>query len=313
MSGQAVSVGIDVGGTKLVAATVAEDGAVLDRARVESPRGDADRMLDVLVQLVDDVGGHGLPVGVGIAGIVSPDGTLRYGPNLDLEQVPLARLLGERLGTSIVVKNDATVALYGEYAAGAGRGARDLLMLTLGTGVGGAFMVDGAVVDGAHGFAGELGHIIIVDDGRPCPCGNLGCLEAYASGTAVERRVVQRLGDDAVETSLRELSRDELVGKDVTTAAGDGDAFAQEVLTEAGRWLGVGLASLVNVLDPARILIGGGFATGSADWVLPAAQQAMQRRLLGAAHRPSLEPILAELGDDAGMIGAARLAADGGG
>lgn len=308
--GAPVAVGIDVGGTKLTAATLDGDGSIIDRERRQSPRRDAVELMDLLEELVHNLDGDGLPVGIGIAGIVAPDGTLRYGPNLAIEEVPIGRELGSRLAADVVVKNDATAALYGEYRIGAGRDVDHLLMVTLGTGVGGALLIGGEVVDGAHGFAGELGHIIIVDNGRPCPCGNLGCLEAYASGTAIERRAAQRLGDASIESSLRQLGLDEIVGKDVTNAANEGDPFAQEVLTEAGMWLGIGLASLVNVVDPQRVLVGGGASTGSADWILPAARHAMGERVLGSQYRALPELVLAELGDDAGMIGAGLLAAE---
>lgn len=310
MSGEVVAIGIDVGGTKLTAATVDARGRVLDRRRRETPTGDAAQLLDVLSELVRDLDAPGRPVGIGVAGIVAPDGTLRYGPNLDVEDVPLGPVLSEELETPIVVKNDATAALYGEYRAGAGRGAEHVLMMTLGTGVGGAFLVDGRVVDGAYGFAGEVGHIIIVENGRPCPCGNLGCLEAYASGTAIGLRASQRLGDRSIASALRDVPAGELVGKSVTEAASDGDDFAQEVLAEAGAWLGVGVASLVNVLDPERIVVGGGAAINSATWVLPAARAAMAERVIGADHRTLPEVVLAELADDAGMVGAALLAAE---
>lgn len=305
-----VAIGIDVGGTKLTAARIDAEGQVADRQRRQSPTGDEAALLELLAALVGDLDGGGLPVGIGVAGIVAPDGTLRYGPNLEIEDVAIAAELGRELEVPVVVKNDATAAVYGEYRAGAGRGVEHVLMVTLGTGVGGAAVIDGQVLDGAHGFAGEFGHIIIVENGRPCPCGNLGCLEAYASGTAIGLRAAQRLGDATIRTSLREVAPEEMVGKRVTEAANDGDAFAQEVLTEAGTWLGIGLASLVNVLDPERVLVGGGAVTSSAAWVLPAARTAMTARIIGAEHRSLPDVALAELGDDAGMVGAALLAAE---
>lgn len=300
------SVGIDIGGTKLVAATLDGDGAPLERARVVTPAtGTADELVRVLVDLVRQLG-EGLPVGVGIAGIVDRDGVLRYGPNVAVRDLPLQARLADELGVDVLVRNDASVALYGEWARGAGRGVHDLVMLTLGTGVGGGVMLGGALVEGAHGLGGELGHIIVHDGGRRCPCGNLGCLEAYASGTAIARQATERLAEDPGDSVLAGRGTT-LTGKDVTEAALAGDALAREVLEEAGRVLGVGVASLANALDPGRVVIGGGAGINAAEIILPVAREAARQRLMGRAHRPPLEVVLARLGDDAGMIGAGLL------
>lgn len=300
------SVGIDIGGTKLVAATLDGDGTPLERARVVTPAtGTDDELVRVLVDLVRQLG-EGLPVGVGIAGIVDRDGVLRYGPNVAVRDLPLQARLADELGVDVLVRNDASVALYGEWARGAGRGVGDLVMLTLGTGVGGGVMLGGALVEGAHGLGGELGHIIVHDGGRRCPCGNLGCLEAYASGTAVARQAAERLAEDQGDSVLAGRGTT-LTGKDVTEAALGGDVLAREVLEEAGRVLGVGIASLANALDPGRVVIGGGAGINAAEIILPVAREAAQARLMGRAHRPPLEVVLARLGDDAGMIGAGLL------
>lgn len=301
------SVGVDIGGTKLVAATLDADGAPLDRARVVTPAtGTADELVGVLVDLVRGLG-EGLPVGVGIAGIVDRNGVLRYGPNVAVRDVPLQARLAEALGVPVVVRNDASVALYGEWARGAGRGVGDLVMLTLGTGVGGGVMLAGTLVEGAHGLGGELGHIIVHDGGRRCPCGNLGCLEAYASGRAIASQAAERLAEAPGDSPLA-ARRDVLTGKDVTEAALAGDPLAREVLREAGRVLGVGVASLANALDPARVIIGGGAGIHGAELIVPAAREAAQARLMGRGHRPPIDLVTAELGDDAGMIGAGLLA-----
>lgn len=304
-----VCVGIDVGGTKFVAGALAADGTVLERRRVATPRRDADALLDQLVDLASDLG-PGLPVGVGIAGIVDRTGTIRYGPNLGVTDLPLAALLGERLGVRVAVRNDASVALLGEQRAGAGAGVDDVVMLTLGTGVGGGVMLGGRLVEGAHGLGGELGHVIVHDGGRLCPCGNAGCLEAYASGTAIAARAHDRLATGAVASVLLDGELDELDGKRVTAAALGGDAFAREVLEEVGHWLGVGIASLVNAFDPELVIVGGGAGTHAADLVLPTARRVAAERTMGAAHRPPARIELAALGDDAGMVGAGLLARD---
>jgi glucokinase len=313
--GEAVAIGIDIGGTKLVAAVLDAEGRVLERLRRQTPAGDAEQLVDDLHGLIGDLDadrrggpGAGLPIGVGIAGLVTPSGMVRYGPNIDVHDLDLARLLAERSGRPSLVLNDASAAALGEQRVGAARGHRDVVMLTLGTGVGGGVVVGGHLLTGANGFGGELGHLLVDDGGRPCPCGNRGCVEAYASGTAIGRRAQQRLADEPVDSLLREV--EEITGRDVTLAARDGDELAREVLVEAGEWLGVALAGLVNALDPEVVLVGGGAAAQTATWMLPAAREAMAERIIGHAWRspPPVEP--AALGDDAGMVGAGLAAAD---
>ncbi|MBW3659310.1 MAG: ROK family protein [Actinobacteria bacterium] len=308
MSG-AVAIGVDVGGTKLVAATVAEDGTILERRRQSTPAGDGEQVLRTVLEIVEALDDAGeLPVGVGIAAIVDPAGVVRYGPNIGVRDLPLAARLTAATGRRAVVKNDATAAAYGEARVGAGQGADHVVMLTLGTGVGGGVIVDGTVVEGREGFAGELGHVIVSDGGRLCPCGNRGCVEAYASGTAIGLLARERLVDREVESSLREDVQ--LDGKAVTSAAMAGDEFARSVLEEAGRWLGVAMASLANVLDPELIVVGGGAAIQAGAFMLPAARASMAERLIGRKHREAPRVVPATLSDDAGMIGAGLLAAD---
>lgn len=307
MSG-AVAIGVDVGGTKLVAASVAADGSILERRRQSTPAGNGEQVLRTVLEIVEALDDDGLPVGIGIAAIVDPAGVVRYGPNIGVRDLPLADRVAEATGRRAVVKNDATAAAYGEARVGAGEGAGSIVMLTLGTGVGGGIVIDGRVVEGREGFAGELGHVIVSEGGRRCPCGNSGCVEAYASGTAIGLLARERLVDREVETTLREVVQ--LDGKAVTSAAQGGDAFARSVLEEAGRWLGVAMASLANALDPELIVIGGGAAIQAGEFMIPAARDAMAERLIGRGHREAPAVVPATLSDDAGMIGAALLAAE---
>jgi glucokinase len=302
-----VAIGIDVGGTKLVAATVAADGRVLERLRRQTPAYDEDELVGSLRQLVGELGAT-LPVGVGIAGLVSADGVVHYGPNIAVRDLDLAGALAAVTDAEVAVVNDASAAALGEQRVGAAQGCRDVVMLTLGTGVGGGLVLRGELLVGANGFAGELGHIIVEEGGRPCPCGNRGCVEAYAAGTAIGLTARERLVDRAVDSRLREV--DDLTGKAVTRAALAGDGFAQQVLRDAGGWLGVAIASLCNIFDPELLLLGGGAAVETSRWILPAAQESLGERLIGSGWRvpPPLE--LAALGDDAGMVGAALLAAE---
>ena len=306
-SSDPVAVGVDVGGTKLLALAVSGDGQAVDRARRTTPIGDPEALVETVIELVRGLGEE-LPVGAGVAGIVSRDGVVRYGPNLDVRDVPLRDRLRDALDVPVTVANDATVALYGEFRAGAARGADDVVMVTLGTGVGGAVVAGGRLVDGATGMAGELGHVIVDDGGRRCPCGNEGCLEAYASGTAIGLAARRRLDETEEPSSLRAV--DDVDGKAVTTAALEGDELALDILREAGYWLGVGLTGIVNILDPELVVVGGGAATTAAPIMLPAAFEVVSRRILGAGHRPVPELVRARLGDDAGAIGAALLATD---
>lgn len=303
--GDAVAIGLDVGGTKLLALAVTSGGTVVGRERRTSPIGDPDALVDALTGLVGAFGER-VPVGVGIAGIVDRDGVVRYGPNLDVRDVPLRERLEAALDVPVAVANDAMVALYGELRAGAARGARDVVMVTLGTGVGGAVVAGGELVEGATGMAGELGHVPVLDGGRECPCGNRGCLEAYASGSAIGALARERLGSGDEPSELRDV---EVVdGKAVTLAALDGDELAFDVLRTAGYWLGVGLTGIVNALDPELVVVGGGAATTAAPIVLPEAFAVLSQRIMGAGHRSVPELVQATLGDDAGAIGAALLA-----
>jgi glucokinase len=300
------AVGIDVGGTKLVGAAVAEDGTIVARARRVSPVGDPDALVEVIATLAEELGA-GSPVGIGVAGIVDRGGVLVYAPNLDVVDVPLGPALHERLGRRPVVLNDASAAVVAESRLGAAAGARDVVLLTLGTGIGGGLVVDGSVVEGANGFAAELGHVIVEEGGRRCPCGNLGCLEAYASGTAIGLLAQERLAAGAT-TALADAET--IDGKAVSAAAQAGDEVARQVLAEVGHWLGVGLAGLVNALDPEVVVIGGGAASHTAGSVLPAATASMSPRIIGAPPRRPPPIVLAQLGDDAGMLGAALVAVE---
>lgn len=305
------ALGIDIGGTQLRAAVVAPDGRIIDRERRPTPAEDPTSLVATVAELIDDVRtrhGGDVPVGIGIAGLVTADGTVRYGPNIGIRDLPLAARLQERTGASTVIANDASVAALGEQRAGAGRDHQDLALVTLGTGVGGGVVVAGRLLTGSGGFAGELGHVVVAEGGRPCPCGNLGCVEAYASGSAIGALARDRLVDPTTVTSLRELAQ--VSGPDVTAAARAGDAVAVEVLREAGSWLGVALGTVVNILDPEIILLGGGAAEASSPWMLPVAAESMASHLVGSRFRTAPPVRLAELGDDAGVVGAGMLALD---
>jgi glucokinase len=309
-----VAVGIDVGGTKLAAGLVAADGSVLDRVRHDTPRDEAGHIADLIATVAGDLRArHGVgdvPIGVGAAGLIDLQGVVKYSPNLPLRDFPIGKELANRIAGPISVDNDANVAAWGEYRAGAARAARDsMLMLTVGTGVGGGIVLGDRLVRGAHGMAGELGHVAVLEGGPLCPCGARGCLEALSSGTAIARTAREALSAGRITASspLASMAPDEVTGKAVTVAAHAGDAGAIAILAAAGRWLGVGIASLVAAFDPEIVVLGGGAMQAGVLLLQPATQGA-QERLLGRGYR-ELPPIVnAGLGDEAGIVGAALLA-----
>ena len=303
-----VAVGVDVGGTHLRVAVVGPSGAVGAVVRRPSAVDVPEALVEGVVAALTEIGqgpGPGLPVGMGMAGLVDRAGRLRYGPNVGVREVPLAELLRDALGPERVVRvvNDASAAVVGEHRAGAARGHDDVVMFTLGTGVGGGVIVDGRLVEGAHGFAAELGHLVIREDGRDAPSGIPGTVEAYVSGTAFAREA-----DEAVAAGLagaRPAGAHELVA-----AASSGEDWAIAVLERVGMRLGVAIASVVAVVDPSIVVVGGGAGEAAAPFLLPAARASFGRHLMGADHRPHAAIVAAELGDDAGVIGAALIAAD---
>lgn len=313
-----LAVGVDAGGTKIVAGLVAGDGTVVTRLRRTTPRGgDGDAITEVIAGAVEELCTSGpLPVGVGAAGIVDPAGTVRYAPNIPAwADYPLAAALHARLRVPVVVGNDANVAAWGEYRVGAGSGGtgagggpRSMVMLTVGTGVGGGLVLDGKLVVGQHGLGAEFGHIVVAEGGPRCGCGNHGCLEALASGTAIGRAAEEAAAEGRIPPASRLAAAERpLLGKAVTVAAYAGDEFAVALLAERGFWLGVGISALVNALDPALVVVGGG-AMEAGEFLLAPARAAAAERVMGQAHRVLPPIVAAELGDEAGIVGAALLA-----
>jgi glucokinase len=221
--------------------------------------------------------------------------------------MPLRDLLASRVPLRpVVVDNDGNCAAIGETWVGAAVGCRHVVCLTLGTGVGGGLVLDGRVYRGAHGVGAEVGHLVVAADGEPCSCGGRGCLEAYASGTAVARMARSRLTNDtATASTLRELGSNVLRAEDVTEAAAAGDTLAREILAEAGRMLGCGLTSLVHLLEPELVIVSGGLAE-AGDLILAPARAELRRRAFPASVR-HVKVLPAKLGNDAGLVGAAAL------
>ncbi len=287
---------------------------VLSAEKVPTPRG-TDAVLDALTVLVSSLdSGPGVPVGLGVPGLVDRDDRFRYGPNLpDVEDVALGSVLGGRLGRRVVADNDGTCATIAEFRAGAGAGCADGVLLTIGTGIGSGIVVDGRVRHGANGFAGEPGHMVVDRNGPLCPCGRRGCWERFASGSGLGR-----LGRDAavagrlVDSVRRAGGETEAVrGEHVVSSARAGDTDAGLVLDEFAWWLAAGIANLIDLLDPSIVVLGGGVME-AADVLLDRVRSAVPPQVLGAPHRPEVEVVAAGLGERAGAIGAALLAGAGG-
>ena len=270
----ALTLGVDVGGTKILGLLVDADGAVLAEHRAPTPAGDARAVEDALVEVVDELRRDAGPVtalGIGAAGLVDGRrGLVLHSAHVPWRDEPLRDRLAERTGLPVTLDNDATAAAWAEQRYGAGAGAPDMVFVALGTGIGGAIFSDGRLVRGRNGLAGEFGHVQVVPDGRPCPCGLRGCWERYCSGTALE----------------------------VST------------LDEVGHWLAVGLAGLVAAFDPDVVVLGGGLGVPDTG-LLAMAEARLPDHLTGAAHRPLPRLAYAALGPRAGALGAAGLARQG--
>lgn len=293
-----LTIGVDIGGSKVAAAVVDADGVVLARAdrttpdRTTAPRVVEDTIVDAITALRETQ--PVMAVGIGAAGFVDASGRrVMFAPHLSWRDEPLGERLEQRLGLPVVVDNDANTALWAEHRFGAARGVGDVVLITLGTGIGGAILIDGNRYRGHGGMAGEFGHTQVVPGGRPCECGRTGCWEQYCSGKALAR-------------FAHEAGRD-LSGPELTAAAREGDIVAQGACAEVGRWLGIGVANAVAVLDPELVLVGGG-VSAAGELLLAPARRTLATALVAAEHRvlPSLR--IAALGADAGVIGAADLA-----
>ena len=311
-----LAVGIDVGGTKVLAVAVdpADPATVLASFRVPTPERGPDivaAVTDVARNVLDQVEANRLgavaAVGVGLPGLVDLDGSLRAAPNLHGGVGAAIRgPVSAALNLPVVVDNDANCAVWAEVLAGAGRGASHVVLVTLGTGIGGGIVVDGRLQHGAHGFAGEPGHMVVDPSGPLCPCGRHGCWERYASGHGLAWLAQEAATAGQADGLIDRAGGDPTAihGEIVVAAARDGDAGALAVFERFGWWLALGVANLVNLLDPDLVLVGGGLAD-VADLYLDHARAALVGEVMGGADRPETRLHVATLGSDAGAIGAA--------
>ncbi|MCS7295451.1 MAG: ROK family protein [Chloroflexota bacterium] len=302
---------VDLGATRMRAAAVSAAGVLRGRAERRTPEGsDPESVVAALVDLLRSVrerAPEAEAVCVAAAGLVAGDeGRIVVAPNIPgFRDIPLAALLTERLGLPAFVENDASAAALGEFRFGAGRGVRHLLHATLGTGIGGGIVIDGRLYRGAKGFAGEIGHIILDPSGPRCGCGARGCLEALASGTAFAQRA-RRLVESGKAPILAELTAGrEPTGEDLLAAARAGDLAAEAEIRNGGHMLGLGLASLLNVLNPDELTLSGGLLA-MGELLLEPMRRAMRALPYGPAAGTAIR--LTELGDDAGLLGAAAVA-----
>ncbi len=309
-----LTIGVDVGGTKVLAGVVDEDGTILAQTRrptpSTSPAATADAIADAVAEL--RAGREIEAVGIGAAGWIDETRSrVLFAPNLAWREEPLRDIVVERIGLPVVVENDANAAAWGEHRFGAGRGQGHLILITVGTGIGCGIILDGNLYRGRFGVGGEPGHVRVVPDGRPCGCGNTGCWEQYCSGRALEReaRDIIAAAGPGSEALLARVDGDidKINGPFVTTAALDGDVAALECFAIVGGWLGQGLADLAATLDPGAFVIGGGVSE-AGDLLLLPARAAYEATLTGRGHRPWAEIVIAELGGQAGLVGAADLA-----
>lgn len=305
--------GIDVGGTKIAGGVVDEDGTILEELRVESPATDAEAIEEAIAGLVTELRSrHPIEtVGVGAAGYVDKArAVVLFAPNVAWRNEDLKGELEKRVELPVVIENDANAAAWGEFRYGAAHDADDLLLVTVGTGVGGGLVLDGEVYRGANGVGAEIGHMRVVPNGILCGCGKHGCFEQYASGSALvrEARALALSGAQIAQGMLRRAGGDltQITGPLITEAAQNGDAGALQQLAELGRWLGEGMASLTEILDPEVIVVGGGVSE-AGDLLLDPARKAFAGQLVGRGFRPIPEIRKARLGNRAGLIGAADL------
>jgi glucokinase len=308
-----LTVGVDVGGTSVRAGVVDATGAVHDTARVATPRSEA-ALEAAVAQVVGWLAGR-YPVGavgLALAGFVTPDRRgVRFAPHLAWRDAPVADRIAERLALPVVVEHDANAAALAERRFGAAAGAATVVFVAIGTGIGAALLLDGELYRGAHGVAPELGHLRVVPDGRPCPCGKRGCWERYCSGPALAVTAVELLTGDLARSPVlgRVVAADPggVTGRRVAAAAREGDPVACAAMAELARWLGEGLALVADVFDPELVVVGGG-VSGSAPLFLDEAREHYARTVTGAGRRPLARIRTAQLGEAAAVVGAAELA-----
>ena len=304
------AIGVDVGGTKIAAAVVTPEGKILNEVRYPTQAIPPNRLIEIIAEAIREAK-DGFEVGgvcLAVPGLIlAAKNKVIFSPNLhEIEGILLDKEMGSRTGLSVTVENDANAAAWGEFRYGAGKDVDHQVFITLGTGVGGGVITHGLLLRGAQGAGGELGHVTIDATGPRCGCGNRGCLEALASGTAIRRRAREIASEQPYSALGRIAIEREVLGEDVTRLAQEGDEAAIRVLEETGGWLGIGLAGFVNIFNPEVIAVGGG-ASRAGEFILGPARKEVQLRARSPS-RDLVEIKEATLGPESGVLGAAALA-----
>ncbi len=314
MVAMSITIGVDVGGTKIAAGAVTEEGELLAHVRKPTPAQSPDAVVGVIAECVNELArSYSIDaIGIGAAGFVDAARTsVIFAPNLAWRNEPLARRVEEATGHHVVVENDANAAAWAEFRFGAASGTSSAVIVTVGTGIGGGIIINNQLLRGTNGFAAEIGHIPLVPHGRPCGCGRFGCWEAYSSGNALVREA-RDVATNAPREAARLLelaggSAENITGPMVTKAAEEADATALACFTAIGSWMGFGLADLAATLDPEIFVLAGGVCE-TGDLLLAPTRESFHNLLTAAAHRPVIPIGVAMLGNEAGIIGAADLA-----
>jgi glucokinase len=311
-----LTIGVDIGGTKIAAGVVDEEGTLLETCKVLTPPT-PEGVIDAIADAVRTVSAsHRIDaVGIGAAGYVDDKrATVLFAPNINWRHETLKDKVEQRVGLPVVVENDANAAAWGEYRFGAGQGHDDVVCITLGTGLGGGIIIGGKLHRGRFGVAGEFGHIRVVPDGLLCGCGSQGCWEQYASGRALVRYARQRAAatpeNAVILLGLGDGTIESIEGKHISEAARKGDPVAVDSFRELARWAGAGLADLASLFDPSAFIVGGG-VSDEGDLVLEPIRKSFRRWLVGGQWRPHAQVLAAQLGGEAGLVGAADLARQG--
>ena len=311
----ALTIGVDIGGTKIAAGVVDEQGAILERVKLATPK-DSAQVAATIAEAVNTVREHHEveAVGLGAAGFVSADrATVLFAANMSWRNEPLRERIEGLVGLPVVVENDANVAAWGEARFGAGNGRDNVVMLTIGTGVGGGVIIDGRLLRGHFGIGAELGHYRVVPDGLPCGCGQHGCMEQYASGSALTRYVKRAAAGDPERAKtllgLGDGTPEGIVGSHITAAAREGDPVALDGFAEIAIWIGQAMADMTAILDPGVFILGGGVSEAGEILAAPVRKHYAEATP-ATGQRPLAAVVIATLGPDAGIIGAADLARD---
>jgi len=315
-----VMVGVDMGGTSLRALVVNGENKILAVAKTPTRREEkpGELITDIAAMVVDAVEAAGLKrgdlraVSIGAPGAVDPvRGIVHHAPNLGWEEVPLGRKLKELLGVPVLVENDVNVGVVGEHVLGAGKGAKDLVGIFVGTGIGGGIIIGGQLYEGGRAGAGEVGHVIVQVDGPRCGCGKRGCIEALASRTAMERevRAAVKAGAKSIVLKIMKKRRKQRMTSSVIVAALENrDPLMRKVMKRAQHFLGIFVGSIVNVLDPEVVVIGGGIAERLQEAYVRPIRETAYKYFLHHRDAARVKIVPGILGDNAGALGAVVLA-----